>query len=138
MRVELPQDMADVEAGGNFELIPPGTYSLEVDNIEIKTGKTSGEPYMNLTYKIVDDEDYAGRVIFDIITLKATALWKLKQFSLATGIDIACEFDTEDFFKAEFDAVIDVEKGGLKGEDSDGEEVFYPDKNTIKSFVFSE
>jgi hypothetical protein len=138
MRVELPQDMADVEAGGTFELLPPGTYSFEVDNLEIKTGKTSGQPYLNMTYKIVDDEDYAGRIIFDIISLSPAALFRLKQFSLATGIDIGCEFDTEDFMKAEFDAVVDVEKGSLKGEDDEGNEIYYDDKNKIKSFVFSD
>lgn len=138
MRVELPQDLADVEAGGNFELLPPGTYSFEVDNVETKTGKDSGKPYLNMTYKIVDDEDYAGRVIFDIISLSPAALFKLKQFSLATGFDISTEFDTEDFLRLEFDAVLDVEKGGLKGEDSEGNDVYYPDKNVIKSFVFTE
>ena len=91
MRVELPQNLEEVEAGGNFELIPPGTYSFEVDNMEVKTGKTSGKPYLNMTYKVVDDEDVAGRKVFDIISLAPDALWRLKQFALATGIDIAKE-----------------------------------------------
>ena len=134
MRVELPQNLDNVEASGQFELLPPGTYSFEVDNIEMKTSKQS-KPYLNMTYKVVDDEEYAGRKIFDMITLAPDALFRLKQFSLATGIKISEEFDTEDFLHVPFQAVLDVEKGkeipGQEGE-------FYPDKNRIKSFVFTE
>jgi len=133
MRVDLPQDLADVKAGG-FELLPPGTYFFEVDNIEMKTGKDSQKPYMNMTYKVLEDEELAGRKIFDMITLSADALWRLKQFSLATGIDIGTNFDTEDFLGATFSAVVDVEKGGQKP----GTDDMYPDKNKIKSFVYTE
>ena len=133
MKVELPTNMEDVEAGGDFELLPPGTYALAVDNIEIKTSQSSQKPYMNMTYKVVDDPDYAGRKLFDIISLAESALFRLKQFSLATGVDIATSFDTEDFLNAEFSSVVDIEKGTLKpGTDDE----FYPDKNKVKSYVF--
>lgn len=130
MKVELPQNLETVEAGGQFELLPPGTYALEVDNIELKTSQQQ-KPYLNMTYKVVGDEDYAGRKLFDIISLDPKALFKLKQFSLATGIHISEEFDTEDFLGAEFEAVVDVEKGTEK---ANGE--FYPDKNRIKNYKF--
>ena len=125
MRVELPQSL---------EVIPPATYSFVVDNVESKTS-AQDKPYLNMTYKIVDDEEYAGRKVFDIISLDQKSLWRLKQFSLATGIDIDTTFDTEDFLGAEFDAVLDIEKGQLK---PGTEDEFYPDKNRVKSFVFSE
>lgn len=131
MKIELPKNLEEVEASGNFELLPPGTYTLEIDNIECKTSKQD-KPYLNMTYKVVDDADYAGRKLFDTISLAESALFRLKQLALATNINISEEFDTEDFLGATFDAVVDIEKGTLKP----GTDENFPDKNRIKSYVF--
>ena len=95
MKIELPKNLEDVESGG-FELLPPATYQLEVDNLESKTSGAD-KPYLSMTYKVVDDPDYAGRKLFDNISLAENALWRLKDFTKSIGVDVASSFDTEDF-----------------------------------------
>jgi hypothetical protein len=133
MKVELPKSMEDVESGGNFEPLPPATYTLEVDNIDVKTSKASNQPYMSMTYKVVDDDEFAGRKIFDNLSLSENALWKFKDFSLAVGVDVGKEFDTEEFLGLDFQAVVDLKKGDQIPNTDPPE--FYPDKNEVKSYV---
>lgn len=133
MRIELPKNLEDVEGG--FEVLPPATYQLEVDNVESKTSKAD-KPYLNMTYKVVDDPDYAGRKLFDSISLSTDALWRLKDFTMSIGVDVTTEFDTEDFLGADFSAVVDIKKGEQKPQTTgDNPDDFYPEKNVIKTYV---
>lgn len=110
MRVKLPKSLNDVESSSR-EPIDAGTYDAVISNITEKTGASSGKPYLSLELTVADsDEDFGGRKVFDNVSLSENALWKLKQLTDATGIDIDDEFDTEDFLGEEVTIVVDIEQ----------------------------
>jgi len=121
MRVKLPKSLNDVESS-NREPIDPGTYDATISNIVEKVGSNSGKPYLSLELTIVD-EPFAGRKVFDNVSLAEKALWKLKQLSEATEVEIDDEFDTEDFLGSEVSIVVDIEQS--KG---------YDPKNIVKRY----
>lgn len=138
MAITLPKSLNDVDANAEFKVAAPDTYTLEV-----KTAKQGLSQNQNVKidfrHSIIDDDEFTDVSIFDTITITEQALFRLKQFSLATGIDVDEEFEPEDFIGATFQAVVDVEpqkeKNGDVKLDSDGNPKM---RNVIKSFVFDE
>jgi hypothetical protein len=59
---------ADASAADSYELLPDGTYTAEIENIEIRSTKSGTGSYMSLKLRIVGDAGN-GRVLFDMITL---------------------------------------------------------------------
>jgi len=47
----------------NFDVIPEGKYIAELANCEGKTSK-AGNDYLNLQWKLVDNDKYNGRYVF--------------------------------------------------------------------------
>lgn len=130
MRIALPTNLQEVEKK-SFEPVPPGTYTLEIKEVEEKQGTKAA--YLNIKFEIVDDEDYAGRKVFEMVSLSPDALWKLKELTEALGLDITDEFDTEDLLGETCEAVLTIEKGQLKDK-TDPESERYDDKNRVKEF----
>jgi len=122
MQVQLPVDLHDVEEQ-DFSLLDPGTYDFRIENVVQKTGKTSGKPYLNVELSCLD-EDFEKRRVFDILSLSEKAMWRLKEFATSAGIDIATEFDTEDFVGEEVSVTIGIEEG--KGD--------YKDRNNVTRY----
>lgn len=56
-------DLTDVKEDSGFEIIPKGTYSAIVDEMDFGES-TSGNPMMTTKFKIVEGE-YEGRVVWD-------------------------------------------------------------------------
>lgn len=134
-KITLPVNLEDVESGGTFELIPSAEYALEVNNIEQKVGGDSGADYLSFTFKIIDDDDFTGRVLWDNVSLQPQALFKLKQLSISAGIDIAEDFDTEDFLGAVVLGVVGDEPQKKNGEVVVDEDTGNPlMKNVIKGY----
>jgi len=129
-KISLPMNLEDVTAN-SFDALPPDTYEAEIDNIEQKIGAASKEPYLSLTFKVVNDDDFAGRKFWDNISLQEQALYKLKQLALSAGITIGGDFDTEDFLGATVVAVLDEEESNKM--DSDDNPVM---KNVVKYYKF--
>lgn len=111
--VVLPKNLQDVTS--DFEPLDPGSYEFEVRKVEEKKGKNSGKPYLNIELECLD-EDYAGRRVFDIISLGEACLWRLKQFAEAADISIDTEFDTDDFEGETVTAVVEIEENEEYGE----------------------
>ena len=138
MAVTLPKSLEDVNANQEFKVAPPGTYELEV-----KTAKQGMSQNQNIKvdfrHEIIEDDEFTSVGVFDCITITEAALFRLKQFSLATGVDIDGEFEPEDFIGETFSAVLDTEPMLNKDKspklDSEGEPVL---RNVIKSFCFEE
>jgi hypothetical protein len=130
MKINLPTNLQEVEKK-SFEPIPPGTYELEIKAVEEKQGTKA--PYLNVTLEVINDEDYAGRKIFEMVSLSPDALWKLKELADAIGQDISESFDTEDLLGEMCTGVVTIERGQAKDKnDPDSER--YPDKNRVKEF----
>jgi len=58
-------NMQDVEEGGNFELLPEGSYIFSIDQVEDKVTK-NGDPMVSITL-VVAKGDHAGRKVWDNI-----------------------------------------------------------------------
>lgn len=130
--VALPVNMADVEAGGTFELMPPDVYEVEINNVELKKSQ-NGNDYLAMTYKVINNEEWAGRKLWDNVSLVKEALFRLKQLSLACGVEITDEFSTEDFLGETLEVSVDIEN--TNKQDDDGN---FVQRNCVKKYIFSE
>lgn len=80
-------DFTGVTTEGGGRLLPEGQYQLELKEIEQKEGESSGEPYLEFTFEVVnnDDDSLNGTKAWDNLSLQPKALWKLRQFMEAGG-----------------------------------------------------
>ena len=78
----LRVDFTNVESG--FEPIPEGEYEATVYSCEVKTGQTSGQPYLNWQFKLQGGE-FDGRRVFYTTSLQPQSLWNLKKLLIALG-----------------------------------------------------
>ena len=61
-------NLNDVEETPAFEVLPKGTYSAIVEEFEVTTSQSSGNPMIKIVYSITDPE-FAERKIYDYIML---------------------------------------------------------------------
>src|ERR1035437_10407307 len=95
---EKQTTMAILNFGGvttnDFEVLPIGTYNAFIFDIKLKTSQ-AGDGYYNWEFTVSDD-DYKGRKIFMVTSLKPEALWKLKKtLQDLTGETLDGEFEFE-------------------------------------------
>lgn len=82
-------DFSNVDLGLNndFEPIPAGVYEAVIDGKGIETRLSqAGNETLNIPFVIVDDENYAGRRVFENFVLTESAAWKIGQLLVATGL----------------------------------------------------
>jgi hypothetical protein len=138
MAIVLPVDLNDVAATQVFKVADPDTYELEIKSVKAGTSK-AGNPKLDLRLVIINNDEFDGIGIFDTITLTKEAMFRLKQYSLATGLEIAGEFDEQDLVGLQLSAVVDVEPV----KDASGQIQFQEDgqpklRNVIKRILFKE
>lgn len=80
-------DFTGVEAGGGSVLFPEGPQLFEVAEITEEEGSDSGQPYLAFVLKAVDGK-YEGKKAYDNFSLQPQALWKLRGFMEASGIEV--------------------------------------------------
>jgi len=88
-----------VEAGGAGRLLPEGPIQMEVEEAEIETGESSGKEYVKLTLKVPEGE-FEGTKAWDNLSVQPQALWKMRGFMEAAGLetrDEEMEIDPNDF-----------------------------------------
>jgi len=107
--ISLPTNLADVKAEGNFELKPLGTYTVEVQKVEVKHSPGKEHPYLSMQYNITEPEEFAGGKFFDNVSMSPKALFKFKQLTLACNLDITDQFDTDDLLGNTVSLVIKYE-----------------------------
>ncbi len=62
-RIRVPMQAA--EEALTFEMLPDDrSYTLEIDELEPREGEKG--PYWNASLRVVDDEEYSGRILFDV------------------------------------------------------------------------
>ncbi|MGL5190454.1 MAG: DUF669 domain-containing protein, partial [Cetobacterium sp.] len=76
-------DFTNVSSG--FEVLPEGIYTGEIKKVELKTTKAGDGQYLNIEWN-VEDENGTVKKVWDICSLKAAALWKLKALMDALGM----------------------------------------------------
>jgi uncharacterized protein DUF669 len=86
-QVALTEDFADVKPwDGDFELCPPGDYTLTVVNVEQDTN-SNNNGYIKITFEVADGENQ-GKKVFQNYYLTAKSLGRLKQFMVAAGMSL--------------------------------------------------
>lgn len=70
----------------SFPVIDEGVYEVQIMKIEMAQSK-QGNPMLNLEYLVVNHPEQTGHKLFDRISLVEKALWKLKQFCEAVGLE---------------------------------------------------
>jgi len=105
-------DLTDV--ADPFDPAPAGRYTVQCTEAEEKPSK-SGERMIRFVFQIIEDEDNAGKNIFEYCMLegkgKSGGLWRMKQICEAAGLDIKGGWDLSEFVSASFDVEISVEPG---------------------------
>lgn len=70
--------------------IPAGNYPVFIEKAEIRSSKTSGNPYLNIQFKVLDGP-CKGRVVFDTFALwsgnSTVARQRYKTMRLAIGLN---------------------------------------------------
>src|SRR3990167_9240963 len=92
-------DFTGVEAGGGSVLFPEGPQLFEVDDVTEEEGADSGQPYLAFVLKATDGK-YEGKKAYDNFSLQPQALWKLRGFMEAAGLEVEdgeMEIDIESF-----------------------------------------
>jgi len=135
--ISLATSLADVEANMVFETLPIGTYEVEVEQIEVKQANGKEFPYLSMRYNIIEPTEFAGKKLFDNVSMAPTALFKLKQLTLACNLDIGAEFDTDDLLGANVSVVVKHENK----KDNAGNLVMLEDgvlakRETIDRYIF--
>ena len=107
----LNLDFTNVQ-GGDFEVLPKGTYTAAVFAIDQKYSNNGGNPYLNWQFK-VQGGDHNGRIAFDTTSLQPQALWKLKSHlkAIAPDMDLSgsLDLDTDELLGNECRIVIEHE-----------------------------
>ncbi|MHA1166599.1 MAG: DUF669 domain-containing protein [Candidatus Hodarchaeales archaeon] len=119
-------DIEDV----SFDLLPKGTYPVQVESAEVKDTKDGEGKYISLELTILGEKN-EGRKLFDIINVvnkseKAEKIGKsnLKKLILASGADIQTFTDADQLIGLECLAVVSVQSSKE-----------YDDRNVIKKYV---
>jgi len=92
-------DFTGVEAGGGSVLFPEGPQLFEVDDVTEEEGADSGQPYLAFVLKATDGT-HEGKKAYDNFSLQPQALWKLRGFMEAAGLEVEdgeMEIDIDSF-----------------------------------------
>ena len=93
--------------------IPAGAYNTKVEVAELRDNKAGDAKLVYLEYS-VQDEPYVGRKLFDRLSMKPKALWKLKRFLVAAQVPYdGSNFATEDILGAK--VTLQVSTGTYNG-----------------------
>lgn len=79
-------DFTGVTTEGGGRLLPEEQFKFEVKDVEQEVGADSGEPYLKMTFEVVDGE-FEGTKAWDNMTLQPQGLWKLRGFMEAAGLE---------------------------------------------------
>lgn len=81
--------------------VPAGEYKVKVEIAELRDNKAGDAKLLYMEYSIQEPSEFQGRKLFDRVSLKEKALWKLKRFLTAADVPYeGTEFDTEDVLGA--------------------------------------
>ena len=96
-------DLTKEESG--FEAIPAGNYEVKVVEAQEKTSK-AGHKKIALVFEVTGAES-AGRKLFHDLSELPQALWKLKKFLDACGVEYDEDgFATEDILGSDLEVVV--------------------------------
>jgi len=110
---------------GNFELLPKGKYNVQVVDVTAKTS-SNGNDMDNVKMKVIEGE-HAGRYIFSNLVWTEKALFRVRQYLEACGVEVpegAMDVDMEETIGCEL--TVDIGHRDYKdknGDDKTSEDV---------------
>ena len=119
-RIDVGTAIDEIKDEG-IQPIPAGVYAVKVEVAEIRDNKAGDGKLVYLEYAI-QDEPHVGRKLFDRLSLKEKALWKLKRFLTAAQVPYeGSSFATEDILgsKLSVQVVTETYNGKLSNSVSD-------------------
>jgi hypothetical protein len=97
-------DSATVEPAQSFDLLPAGTYTVEIVDVEVKENSKKTGLVMKLQASVIDPEKHANRRLFKAINIQHTnaeaeriGRGELAALCNATGIRATGDTDTDEF-----------------------------------------
>lgn len=75
----------------SFDPLPPGTYILEVDvtgKETVERGREKNTPYMRLRFRVVEPQEYAGKLVFHNLILSGPGVRLTGQLLSALGYEV--------------------------------------------------
>jgi hypothetical protein len=110
-QIPNPKAVGDMERASN---LPEGTYHVRVEKVEYvsQAAKVDKHPYLNLQLSVVQPEEFTGRKIWTIVTLKPGADFALRALLEAAGFGEADVFsDTDELVDREVSVAVIIEAG---------------------------
>ena len=86
--ITFDKDMQNPFAKPEKKLLEPGTYVAVAEKTEMRAPKNGGADYLNIQWKIYNEDDKPIATVFDMITTtdKPVPKWKLHCLMEATGL----------------------------------------------------
>jgi hypothetical protein len=82
----MGQVTVDFSAVPEYEPLPSGTYQVVIDHVELRTGKDSGQPYLNFDLVVSEEGEFEGRHLFTTGSLAEKSLWHTKAVMKSLGV----------------------------------------------------
>ena len=108
---KLPKRLSLSDVESSSERVMPGTYHARVSEMEPKLNKAGDGYYFNADLVIISEGPAKNRHVWEILPLKQAALWKLKGFLVACGVDPDADIDTEEIPELCKGEVVDIVVG---------------------------
>jgi hypothetical protein len=93
-------DLSGYEPARDFEVLPPGKYTVEIEKAEIKQTKAGDGHYMELCLSILDEGPCQNRKLWDRLNIhnpsqkaQEIALRKLRSLGDAIGVQVVTSED---------------------------------------------
>jgi hypothetical protein len=99
--VRIPDvNLDDAESG--YKLLQPGVIGFVVKSVKTNKAKSSGEAVLDFEVEVLDGPD-AGEKSLLRLSLQKQALWRMREFRDACGVQSTGDFiETDDFVGARF------------------------------------
>ena len=110
-RIDVGTTIDEIKDEGVPAAMPAGEYLLKVEHAEIADNKAKDGQLLLMHHSVVEPVEYEGRkIMFDRVSLKPQALWKLKRFLKAAEVPYeGGSFTTEDVLGSKFRAQVVTE-----------------------------
>lgn len=106
-RVDVGTSIDDIKDEGGPPPVPAGEYRLQVEHAEVGSNKAQDGKVLLMHHKVAEGEYEGRKIMYDRLSLKTTAAWKLKRFLTAADVPYeGSSFATEDVLGSKFYAIV--------------------------------
>ena len=90
--------------GGNFKEVPPGTYEVEVDKLELKKSK-KGDPMISCWMKVAAGEYKGSTIFYNQVVSSGFGLHNANEFLRSLDSGVKVDFEN---FRQYNDMILDI------------------------------